>query len=89
MTLRAPPVECRVRRLQARIACPAARPAAKADAKITVLMESVTHHIEEEEQDWFRRDAPGSAANGCRDLEPSSKAGPEEGAYLACPSPVR
>jgi hypothetical protein len=23
------------------------------DAKMTVLIESVTHHIEEEEQDWF------------------------------------
>jgi hypothetical protein len=23
------------------------------DAKATVLIENVTHHIEEEEQDWF------------------------------------
>jgi hypothetical protein len=40
------------RRLQARIACQPAG-AERFDAKTTVLMESVTHHIEEEGQDWF------------------------------------
>ena len=29
------------------------------DAKTTVLMESVTHHIEEEEQDWFPKGRAG------------------------------
>ena len=31
-------------------------------AKTTVLIENVEHHIEEEEQEWFRRCGRGSAA---------------------------
>src|SRR6266540_3246012 len=36
------------------------------DAKTTVLIESVTHHIEEEEQDWFRRYARVWGASSSR-----------------------
>ena len=42
------------------------------DAKATVLIENVTHHIEEEEQDWFPKVRAGLAANSCRNSGPSS-----------------
>ena len=29
------------------------------DAKVTVLIENVTHHVHEEEQDWFPQSGPG------------------------------
>ena len=42
------------------------------DAKATVLIENVTHHIEEEEQDWFPKVRPAWAANSFRNSGPSS-----------------
>jgi hemerythrin superfamily protein len=38
------------------------------DAKTTVLIESVTHHIEEEEQDWFPKVRAGLSRNQLRDI---------------------
>ena len=42
------------------------------DAKTTVLIENVTHHMDEEEQDWFPKVARGpgpqaAAGPGCAD----------------------
>jgi hemerythrin superfamily protein len=34
------------------------------NAKVTVLIENVRHHVEEEEKDWFPRCARGWAATG-------------------------
>ena len=42
------------------------------DAKTTVLIENVTHHIEEEEQDWFPKCGPASAASSFRNSGPNS-----------------
>jgi hemerythrin-like domain-containing protein len=42
------------------------------DAKAAVLIENVTHHIEEEEQDWFPKCGPASAASSSRNSGPSS-----------------
>ena len=56
------------------------------DAKATVLIENVTHHIEEEEQDWFPKVRAWpwpQAASGTRG---QARAGPEEGAQVACPA---
>jgi iron-sulfur cluster repair protein YtfE (RIC family) len=38
------------------------------DAKVTVLMENIRHHVEEEEQDWFPevRKGMGRKARGTR-----------------------
>ena len=33
------------------------------DAKTTVLIENVTHHVEEEEQDWFPKVREGLGRN--------------------------
>ncbi len=38
------------------------------DAKTTVLIESVTHHIEEEEQDWFPKVREGLGRKVLRDI---------------------
>jgi hemerythrin superfamily protein len=38
------------------------------EAKTTVLIESVTHHIEEEEQDWFPKVREGLSRTQLRDL---------------------
>ena len=38
------------------------------DAKTTVLMESVTHHIEEEEQDWFPKGRAGLGRKRLQEL---------------------
>jgi hemerythrin superfamily protein len=38
------------------------------DAKTTVLIESVTHHIEEEEQDWFPKVRAGLGRKQLQDL---------------------
>jgi hypothetical protein len=38
------------------------------DAKTTVLIENVTHHIEEEEQDWFPKVRAGLGRNQLRDI---------------------
>jgi hemerythrin superfamily protein len=38
------------------------------DAKMTVLIENVTHHIEEEEQDWFPKVRDGLGRNQLREL---------------------
>jgi hemerythrin superfamily protein len=38
------------------------------EAKATVLIESVTHHIEEEEQDWFPKVREGLSRTQLRDL---------------------
>jgi hypothetical protein len=55
------------------------------DAKTTVLIENVTHHIGEEEQDWFPKARAGlwpSAASGTRNL---TRAGPGQGAQDTSP----
>jgi hypothetical protein len=36
------------------------------DYKATVLIENVTHHMDEREDDWSPRSAPAWAANTCR-----------------------
>ena len=38
------------------------------DAKTTVLIENVTHHIEEEEQDWFPKVRDGLSRKQLQDL---------------------
>jgi hemerythrin superfamily protein len=38
------------------------------DAKTTVLIENVTHHIEEEEQDWFRKVREGLGRKQLQEL---------------------
>jgi hypothetical protein len=38
------------------------------DAKTTVLIESVTHHIEEEEQDWFPKVREGLGRKQLQEL---------------------
>ncbi len=38
------------------------------EAKATVLIESVTHHIEEEEQDWFPKVRAGLSRTQLRDI---------------------
>ena len=38
------------------------------DAKTTVLIENVTHHIEEEEQDWFPKVREGLGRNQLSEL---------------------
>ena len=55
------------------------------DAKVTVLIESVTHHIEEEEQDWFPKVREGLGRNqlqeiGARmqELRPTAPTSPTE-----------
>ena len=55
------------------------------DAKVTVLIENVTHHIEEEEQARYqnpRRPGP-QAASGTRG---QARASPEEGTQVTCPA---
>jgi hemerythrin superfamily protein len=38
------------------------------DAKVTVLIENVTHHIEEEEQEWFPKVREGLGRNQLREI---------------------
>ena len=58
------------------------------DAKTTVLIENVTHHIEEEEDEWFPRCGPGSAASSCRKSEPGwPKPGPRPPGRRPSPAP--
>jgi hemerythrin superfamily protein len=38
------------------------------DAKVTVLIENVTHHIEEEEQDWFPKVRAGMGRKQLQDI---------------------
>lgn len=38
------------------------------DAKMTVLIENVTHHIEEEEQDWFPKVRAGLGRNQLQEI---------------------
>jgi hemerythrin superfamily protein len=38
------------------------------DAKMTVLMENITHHIDEEEQDWFPKVREGLGRNQLQEL---------------------
>ena len=38
------------------------------DAKVTVLIENVTHHIEEEEQDWFPKVREGLGRNQLQEI---------------------
>ncbi|MFB9239417.1 hemerythrin domain-containing protein [Plantactinospora siamensis] len=38
------------------------------DAKVTVLIENVTHHMEEEEQDWFPQVRAGMGRNDLQEL---------------------
>ncbi len=38
------------------------------DAKTTVLIENVTHHIEEEEQDWFPKVRAGLSRQQLREI---------------------
>ena len=55
------------------------------DAKASVLIENVTHHIEEEEQDWFPRCGRALAVNSYRNSGPSSS-GPGESAEVTGPA---
>ena len=58
------------------------------DAKATVLIENVSHHIEEEEGSGSRRFGPGSAASSCRKSGPGlRKPGPRHPGRR--PSPAR
>lgn len=59
------------------------------DAKVTVLIESVTHHIDEEEQDWFPKVREGLGRKQLQDigaqmaeLRPSAPRKPTEPAAL-------
>lgn len=58
------------------------------DAKMTVLMENVRHHVEEEEQDWFPEVRKAMGRNRLRELgarmEEARKKAPED--PLAVPS---
>ena len=56
------------------------------DAKATVLIENVTHHIEEEEQDWFPKVRAGLEPQTASGTRGQSRAGPEESAQVACPA---
>jgi hemerythrin-like domain-containing protein len=38
------------------------------DAKVTVLIENVSHHIEEEEQDWFPKVRQGLGRNQLQEI---------------------
>ncbi len=38
------------------------------DAKVTVLIESVTHHMDEEEQDWFPKVREGLGRKALQEL---------------------
>ena len=38
------------------------------DAKTIVLIENITHHMDEEEQDWFPKVRAGLGANSCSTL---------------------
>jgi hemerythrin superfamily protein len=38
------------------------------DAKVTVLIENVTHHIEEEEKEWFPKVREGLGRNQLQDI---------------------
>ena len=49
------------------------------DAKTTVLIENVTHHIEEEEQEWFPKVRAGLSRKRLG-LGGRARAGPEESA---------
>ena len=40
------------------------------DAKMTVLIENVTHHIKEEEQEWFPKVRGAWGASSCRRSAP-------------------
>jgi hypothetical protein len=55
------------------------------DAKTTVLIENVTHHIEEEEQEWFPKVRAGLGRNQLRDvgikLEQARKKAPRTPAH--------
>ena len=41
------------------------------DAKVTVMMEQVRHHVEEEETDWFPKVRAALAAPACKSWAPS------------------
>ena len=58
------------------------------DAKASVLIENVTHHIEEEEQDWFPKVRAGSAVKSYRNLG-LTWSGPGRKRRGRRPSPVR
>ena len=50
-------------------------------AKTTVLIENVTHHIEEEETDWFPKVREGLGRKVLQDLGAEMIGGPQEGPY--------
>jgi hemerythrin superfamily protein len=59
------------------------------DAKVTVLIENVTHHIEEEEQEWFPKVREGLGRNQLQalgakmlELKPKAPTRPSEPAAL-------
>ncbi len=56
------------------------------DAKATVLIENVTHHIEEQEQDWFPKVRAGLGSQAASGTRGQARAGPEKCAQVACPA---
>ena len=53
------------------------------DAKTTVLIENVTHHIEEEEDEWFPKVRDGLGRKQLQRARRADARGQEEGAALA------
>ena len=56
------------------------------DAKATVLIENVTHHIEEEEQDWFPKVRAGLGPQAASGTRGQARASPEESTQVTCPA---
>ena len=50
------------------------------DAKTTVLIENVTHHMDEEEQDWFPKVREGLGRKQLQELGERAARGEEDGA---------
>ena len=57
------------------------------DAKTTVLIENVTHHIEEEEQEWFPKVREGLGRKALQEIGERWSTAQEEGAASSPPQP--